>query len=318
MPIRAGAASQVTRSTRPARLPEQHVRLRLRRLSTDAVLDLDAAPWRVRPGVLGLDDLATELVQESAAGAVGSVVTGMSYPPREVFLPLSVRADRLDGLRGARAALRAVAPLGELVRLEVLTDTSPGQVLRWADCYRVTRDDTAWSSDAWSIEGWQVLGLSLTCPDPWVHSDPISWRWAGATTRSMRLPLRLPHRLGPANLSGRARSLDVIGDARCHGTWTLGGPMTSLTATLPATGETWTLTPPTPLLDGEKVTVHTDPRVARTGLRVIGPDGSSWWRHVQTPRRIWSLPPEAPEVLVDIVGSGWAELVVTPSWEAFL
>lgn len=300
--------------------PPQHVRFRLRRLATGAVLDLATPSWRVLAGAYGLDDLATEIIAESAAGGSGTTILGQAYPPRDVFLPLSTRRDRLDGLREARAELRRIAPSGETIRLEMVSDSASGEVVRWADCRRVSDGSTSWDTDTWSAEGWQRFGLRLYCPDPWVHSDPLQWEWS-APSSGLRFPMRFPMRLGPPNLLGRARQLSVVGDARSHGVWTLRGPCSAFTATLPATGETWTLTPPTPLTTGQTVQVFTDPLVARDGLRVIGPDGSSWWRYVSAPRAIWAVPPETPEVLVQMTGTSSASravLRVTPRWEAFL
>lgn len=80
--------------------------------------------WTVLGGVEGLDDAPVSLLEERGAGMHGGIAMGVDVPPRDVFLPLALRAGSNESWRANRDFLRELTnPLLGTVRLTVTART---------------------------------------------------------------------------------------------------------------------------------------------------------------------------------------------------
>lgn len=141
--------------------------------------------------------------------------------------------------------------------------------------------------------------ITLLCEDPYFQdSVPTTVTRSYATGHPFLSPFP---KVSSASVLG-ATTIVNGGDVPAWPVWTLDGPAAGLTATLTATGESFTLTPSAtphgPLLLGEQATVRTDP------AQIRGPAGEIWTGALNWPGAVlWSVPAGESAVTFSIAGA---------------
>jgi hypothetical protein len=273
-------------------------------------------PWQVGPGVEGLDLPASKLLQERAASQFGSFHRGVDVDARDVFLPVMVRAASMSEWLELRATYNQLtSPYhGRSTRI---TATRPDNSQRWVDGFRVG-DAPDWSLDNWIPRIlWQKFGQTFVCPDPWWHSTADVYGWSIQPSVSGFFPL-LPVNLSTSLVGGTPITIVVRGDIGSFPRFEIQGAATQITAQHVESGREWTLV--APVAGGanpETVIIDTDPRLVDRPI-VEGPDGSSWFKFLEPPYDLWTLPIGSQTVLVTALGadaSTQVRLLVPPLWE---
>lgn len=142
--------------------------------------------------------------------------------------------------------------------------------------------------------------LTLLCEDPyWLDPVPRAVHREHAVGENFLAPF-------PSVSSSQVLGATTVtnpGDVVVWPTWTITGPASLVTFTRSDTGEAFTLDPSAvghgALVDGEQVTVRTDPPQVR------GPDGSNWVGALNWPGAVlWGLAPGDNAVVFQLDGSG--------------
>jgi hypothetical protein len=283
-------------------------------LSLPLSADVDDHVWCVGPEVEGLDLPVSDLIQQSAAGLYGSFDVGLEVPPRDLFLPVQVRAIDMEDWFAKRDIFNDLTRPYNRIPVRV-TSTRPNGVVRWIDGHRVR------TSPTWGLGNWvpraafQKFGCTIVCPDPWWRGEDTVRTWAQQGVVADFFPIT-PVRLSPSRVFGLPVQIQVNGQADASPEWTAEGPFTSITATHVETGRTWTLTGN--VLAGQTVVIQSDPRRGATSPRVQGPAGTSWWSKMTPPVDLWTVSPGLQTILVEVAGTdaGTKITMRTPSlWE---
>ena len=269
--------------------------------------------WCLAPGIEGLDQPATSLFQQRAAGQFGSYARGVDVPAREIFLPLLVHANSYPELLHLRDMYnRLTSPYhGRTVRI---TLQRPGGASRYIDGFRVG-EAPSWDRATWVPRvAMQKFGQLFICPDPWWRGDPVSLQWSGSSPTDF-FPIT-PVQLSSDQLLGVPQVIDVPGDVIAYPTFTITGPTTSITATHVESGRSWTFNA---VLDAAEVAmIHTDPRFAAEDSPVHGPNEENWFQYLEPPYDLWSLPIGPQTIEIEITGLTSATLInvsVQPLYE---
>ena len=192
----------------------------LGRSGEDAVLHLR--------GSEGLGIAPVEIADSARLGGDGSIVRGVRYGKREVFIPLLAEMGSTGDLHEWRRSLnRLLAPTpgdpsGSLVDVTI-DDPSTGtsRMIRgiytgglegdFGDDYRGT---------------WQTLGLTFDCPDPWwLGPERLRTLQVAPGTKpfiSQTVPF-FPVVLAPSNVVG-AWDIEIRGDGEVWPSWEVVGP----------------------------------------------------------------------------------------------
>lgn len=257
--------------------------------------------WCIGPGIEGLDQPASDLFQQRAAGQFGSYFRGVDVPAREIFLPLMVMRPTYQGMLDERDAYNALtSPYnGDSVRI---TFTRPDGRQRFVDGYRVGNAPT-WDRGTWVPRiSWQKFGQTFVCPDPWWHGSAETVTWSGPQDVDF-FPIT-PVFLSSSVILGEPQTVTVRGDVIGYPFFQICGPCTSVTATHIESGRSWTFNI---VLDGgydpECATINTDPRAAAEGPPVQGPDGMSAFEFLDPPYDLWPLPIGQQTVQLDVEGA---------------
>lgn len=161
---------------------------------------------------------------------------------------------------------------------------------------------------------WGDAPLILMCEDPyWLDTRQLT---ATATfTDTALVPFFTPYpSFNFAQTLGETANVTNPGDIEAWPTWTITGPADAVTATNHTTGETWTITPPGGLGDGDALTIVSRPST------VTGPAGEKWWGYMNNPTAVlWHLEPGVNAVEFTFTGSGGNSTLVmsfTPRYES--
>jgi hypothetical protein len=261
--------------------------------------------WCIGPGIEGLDQPASSLIEQRAAGQFGSYARGINVPAREIFLPLMVMRASYQQMLEERDAYNALtSPYeGHTVRI---TFTRPSGTQRYVDAFRAG-PAVIWDRGTWIPRiSWQKFGQVFTCPDPWWKGSAETLTWSGPDPQNF-FPIT-PVRLTSSQILGDPRIVTVRGDTVSYPFFQICGPVESVTATHVESGRSWTfnasLEGASSAMDAECATIDTDPRVAAERPPVQGPDGSSWFSFLEPPYDLWSLPPGPQTVQIDATGAG--------------
>lgn len=146
---------------------------------------------------------------------------------------------------------------------------------------------------------WDSAVLTLWCEDPyWVDVQAVSVHRETGTQVDYLEPYPS---VSSSQVLG-ATTVDNPGDVDVWPVWVITGPATSITFTREDTGETFTLdmddTVHGALLDGETVTVSTDPPRVRSDSDENLVDGLNWPTAV-----LWALPPGETPVTFQLDGA---------------
>lgn len=178
-------------------------------------------------GSTGLGVAPVDIAKTDRIAGDGSVVRGVRYTDREVYIPLAVEAESAAALSEVRRTLnRLLAPhLGPVeVRIQ---DPATGTDRMIRGYYT----DGLSGDFGDSFHGtWQTLGLTFTCPDPW-------WLGLEQTTEfavnpgtkpflSATVPF-FPVVLAQSTVQGRFE-VDIRGDGEVFPVWEVIGPGTDL------------------------------------------------------------------------------------------
>lgn len=149
---------------------------------------------------------------------------------------------------------------------------------------------------------WDTAVLSLWCPDPyWIDPAPHTVHREHGTGEDYLQPF-------PSVSSGQVLGATTVtqpGDVTVWPEWRITGPASLVTFTHAGTGESFVFDPSAtavghgPLLDGETVTIRTDP------VQVRFEDGSNWVGGLNWPSAtLWGLAPGDNAVTFQLDGSG--------------
>jgi hypothetical protein len=276
--------------------------------------DVDDHVWCVAPGIEGLDQPASEVIEQRTVGMFGAYSAGVDVPTREIFLPLMVKAaDMLDWFAKRDVYNKITSPYAD--RTFRIWAHRPDGTTRWIDGYR-TGQAPVWDSSTWVPHiMWQKFGQTYRCQDPWWRGSEQVLEWRTPAEAPTFFPI-LPVQLAPSQIFGTEHRVIVAGDVETSPVWEITGPATSVTVSHVDSGRSWTLN--ATLTAGQTAIVNTDPRAGMTAPRVQGPVGQSWWSNIEQPYDLWSIPIGEQYVTVEVDGAGTGTTVVMriPSlWE---
>lgn len=302
-------------ATPPARTPwdvDEALTFSLHRTSDpDDVLVLDG-PYSVQIGVQNLDGPALNLLTSTPAGWDGDSLDDLTAEPIEIFLPLLVDGDTLEGLRAAKQLLRDFTnPRRGPVTLRV---TRPNGGYRQITGVRSQPIGGTLDDGAWAVK-WQKLGLTLHCSDPfWVEPD-TAWdvSWSVRADAGSPLPV-LPVAPGASQALNDTNDVTVYGDVETYPVWRVTGPLEAVTVTDVARGLAWTLT--ASIASDETWIV--DCRKGRQG--VFDATGNRSRGNLSADAYLWGLTPGVSRVTTVVTGASAGASIVgsAPSrWEAY-
>lgn len=202
---------------------------------------LDVPPTiSVQAGAQGLDMGTIDIAEDTAAGFDGAQPNQITVEPREVFLPLLLRADNLIGLTNFKRSLMSyVNPAKGPVTIRCAL---PDGTARLIDGYYRAGIDTTMSTDAWGAS-WQFVGLTIRCSlQPfWREENDWTVTWQQNDDRTPLLPI-LPLAPPSSQVLGGTNPITVGGDVQTWPVWQVVGPLEAVTVQDVATGLSWTLT----------------------------------------------------------------------------
>lgn len=189
--------------------------LELGRSGSDLVLHLH--------GSTGLGLAPVTLASTDRPGGDGTVVRGVRYDQREVFLPIRMKAATVADLTGMRRALmRLLAPhLGPVdIRVQ---DPATGTDRTIHGYYT---DGLSGDFGAGFHGTWQTLGLTFQCPDPWWLGEERVTTFAvnpGVKPFLSQTVPFFPVLLAQSTVQGRFE-VTVHGDGPAYPVWEVTGP----------------------------------------------------------------------------------------------
>lgn len=280
--------------------------------------DLDADWYTLAEGVSGLGAARYTLTSDPHPRG-GVRVRHVQPQARTIVWPVLVKgADHMAFTRNWRAVggafLRTLrpGPDGRPVSPGMLEVARPDGTARRIEVVY----DSGWDGRGQTATGitWDSAVLTLLCEDPyWVDVVPqMVHRETGA-----QVDYLAPYPSVSSSQVLGATSVVNGGGIDVWPTWTVSGPASAITFTRDDTGDAFTLdmasTAHGPLLEGETVTISTDPPRVRsgTGANLIG--GLNWPAAV-----LWSLPPGETAVTFQLDGAdagSAVDLVFYPRYE---
>lgn len=202
------------------------------------LLDATAAPYRVLQAVQGLEAPTFLLRTAILPNVPGAQFLGATMLPRDVVLPVLIRADTHDQMRALKH---------ELVQAMCHHELGPARVL-FTDSLGTDSGDARYFNAYYSkgLEGdgqnmglnWWRFTLTLAVLDPfWYSMEPATASWQGKPA----LPWFAPGIVMQFSEVGvdLVSALDLEGDADTYPEFTLQGPFLSIKATNSRTGEWW-------------------------------------------------------------------------------
>lgn len=260
-------------------MPEQ-----LSIVTSDAeVVDLNALPGARHLGAVGLGMPPVALVQDEAAGQVGSILRAVRVLARDVSVPLFVEQTSESDLRDLlrELALQLDPTRGDCTLRAVAGDGSS------------TRDLTVRYTGG--LEGdrvtgqrgltWQKAVLGFRAPDPyWYDSVTTSTTFTVAASPATMLSATfLPLTLSSDTVLG-TQVVSNAGDVEAWPIWTIHGPGSNLVLTNTTSGKTLTLN--VTLTNAQSVVIDTRP-----GKKTVKRnDGTNLYGSLGAGSALWSLP----------------------------
>lgn len=180
-------------------------------------------PVLLRHGSTGLGLAPISIASSDRLGGHGTVVRGVRYGPRDIFLPIRLSASNAGELTAKRRELyRLLAPhLGPVnVRIQDPA-TGTDRTIKG-----LLKDGLNGDFGAGFYGTWQTLGLTFECHDPW---------WMGAEhTSTFRVTPGVkpfisntvdffPVVLAQSTVQGRFE-VDIAGDGEAYPVWEITGP----------------------------------------------------------------------------------------------
>lgn len=209
-----------------------------------------SSPMRLMPGIRGLEAGPIERWTSDAPGVAGTRYRGHRALPREVFLPVYLRAASSVEWAAVRRSWDAgMSPDDE----GVLTVTVAGQ-RRHLPC-RWVSTEPAWTRDP-LLAARSAVGEYLEASGAYWQADPISRRWVASAEADFFMPAGSGgvFQITPSNETGTA-TIANPGDVPAWPVWTVRGPLTSATIGVAAAE----IEIPFPLALGEWLQIDTRP-----------------------------------------------------------
>lgn len=179
-------------------------------------------------GSTGLGIAPTEIESSDRIAGDGSIVRGVRYGARDVFIPLRMEAESMGALSELRRSLSALlAPHRGEIEIRVV-DPATGTDRNISG---LLKDGLSGDFGTGYHGYWQHLGLTFECPDPW---------WLGPErTRTLQVapgskPFLsetvsfFPVVLAPSSIVGEFE-VQINGDGEVWPTWEIAGPGSDLT-----------------------------------------------------------------------------------------
>lgn len=189
--------------------------------------DPEASPALHLWGSEGLGLAPVDIAKSDRITSDGSIVRGVRYSDREVFLPALLEADSMLELNRIRERLYdLLAPdLGPVeIQLEIPTGEGQEPNRRSIFGYLTEGLDGKFGEDYYG--SWQKLGLTFTCPDPWwLGPEQIRTLQVAPGSKpflSQTVPF-FPIVLAPSNVVGEW-DIDIAGAGDVWPTWEIVGP----------------------------------------------------------------------------------------------
>lgn len=254
-------------------------------------------------GSTGLGVAPVDIAKTDRITSDGSIVRGVRYTDREVFIPLAVEAESTAALSEVRRSLsRLLAPhLGPVdIRVQ---DPATGTDRMIRGYYTEGLDGDFGDS----FHGtWQTLGLTFMCPDPWwlgpeqvveLRVNPGSKPFISST-----VPF-FPVTLAQSSVIGQF-DVDILGDGPVSPAWEVLGPGTDLVI---ARG--------TDRIEIGGTFPAGSPVLIDAGTGRITPDR---WADVSLRSRLFKLEPGGQSLKVTMVGASTDTVVRLTYRERFL
>lgn len=239
------------------RVDERPLVRSLRLESTAGSVELTADPYDVTADPVGLTGAPFEIDTATSPSYDGETLRSDRplVDRLEVFLPILVRGASARAVADATARLRTVA--GTRVEDCQLVGSLDDGSTRRINVRRVQAGGDDWHPMSW-VHNWRIVPLRLRALDPFWLGDARSLEWSTGGAGGSFLPI-LPVRLRPSTVLGNSNPVAVGGDVDALPTWTITGPVSSLTIAR-GDGRTWGLRAGVSLASGETLTVKADPR----------------------------------------------------------
>ena len=189
--------------------------------------DPSATPALHLYGSMGLGLPLANISKSERLTSDGSVVRGVRYEDREVFIPLLLEADSVHELNTIRQRMfRLMAPdLGPVeVQLEIPQGPDQEPNFRSIYGYLVEGLDGDFSKEYGGV--WQTLGLVFDCPDPWwlgpERTQTLQLNPGSKPFLSDTIPF-FPVVLSSSSVAGEW-NIAIEGDGDVWPTWEIIGP----------------------------------------------------------------------------------------------
>ena len=253
-------------------------------------------------GSTGLGLAPVDIKSSERLSGDGSIVRGVRYGARDVYVPLLLSGTELSVAEARRDLTRLLAPhLGPVdVRIEDPV-TGTDRMIRG-----YLRDGMEGDFGTDFGRSWHRLGLTFECPDPWwlgpeqiveLRIDPGSKPFI-----SQSVPF-FPVMLAQSSVQGQFE-VDILGDGPVWPSWQVTGPGVDLTI---SNGQ-----------DVIEISGQFDassPVLIETGPGRITPDR---WADLSLRSRLFSLEPGRQTLTVTLVGASTDTLVRLAYQERFL
>lgn len=191
----------------------------------------DSLPALHLYGSTGLGLPSVDIAKSDRITSDGSIVRGVRYTDREVFLPLLLEASTVQELNGIRQGMYdLMAPDRGLVEVQIEIPNGPDAEPTFRSIFGYLTEGLDGNFGDGYHGVWQTLGLTFTCPDPW---------WLGPEqTMTLQINPGVKHFISDTqeffpvvlaeSYAQGAWAIPVDGDSDVWPTWEVTGPGTDL------------------------------------------------------------------------------------------
>ena len=232
----------------------------------------------------------------------GSIVRGVRYGARDVYVPLLLSGSELSVAEARRDLTRLLAP--HLGPVEVRVQDPVTGSDRAISGYLREGLEGDFGSDFG--RSWQRLGLTFECPDPWWlgPEQTVELRVNPGTKPFISETVEFfPVRLAQSTVQGEFQ-VDILGDGPVWPSWQVNGP-----------GEDLVISNGADVIEISGQFDASSPVLIETGPGRITPDR---WADVSLRSRLFSLDPGQQTLTVTLVGASADTLVRLTYREQFL